>query len=238
MGACIVTGAAGGMGGAIVAALAAAGHKVVGVDQAPISEGCAETVVGSVVDDAVARRAFDLALAHDSQLFLVNNAGITLPGYPQDNDAWDTTLEVNLTAPFAWARLYAAHVAAGRISEGGIVFMGSLATQMGFPSNPAYQASKSGVLGLSRSFAYDLGPTGIRVNCVSPGYIATAMTAKSFADPAMNAARRRQTLLDRWGRPEDVAGVVAFLCSPASAYVTGVNLFVDGGWTCKGLVEG
>jgi len=135
----------------------------------------------------------------------------------------------------AW--ISAAEVAAGRITSGGIVFIGSLATQLGFPRNPAYQASKSGVLGLARSFAYDLGPKGIRSNCVSPGYIATAMTEKSYGDPAMNADRRRQTLLDRWGQPEDVANVVAFLCSPASAYVTGTNLFVDGGWSCKGLIE-
>jgi NAD(P)-dependent dehydrogenase (short-subunit alcohol dehydrogenase family) len=243
MAVCIVTGAAGAMGAAIAKALTAGGQRVIGVDQAAIPrETCDEVIVGSVLDEAIAREAFDLALSHldltgGKALFLVNNAGVTKPGSPQSDEAWDQTLAVNLTAPFAWSRLYAEHVAAGLIGAGGIVFIGSLATQMGFPQNPAYQASKSGVLGLSRAFAYDLGSKGIRVNCVSPGYIATAMTAKSQADPKMNAARRRQTLLDRWGRPEDVAGVVAFLCSPASAYVTGTNLFVDGGWTCKGLIE-
>jgi NAD(P)-dependent dehydrogenase (short-subunit alcohol dehydrogenase family) len=243
MGVCIVTGAAGAMGAAISKALTAGGHVVIGVDQAAIMrETCDEVIIGSVRDETTAREAFDLALSHlqlaaSGELFLVNNAGVTKPAYPQGDEAWEQTLAVNLTAPFVWSRLYAEHVAAGRIEKGGIVFIGSLATQMGFPQNPAYQASKSGVLGLSRAFAYDLGSKGIRVNCVSPGYIATAMTAKSQADPKTNAARRRQTLLDRWGTPEDVAGVVAFLCSPASAYVTGTNLFVDGGWTCKGLIE-
>jgi NAD(P)-dependent dehydrogenase (short-subunit alcohol dehydrogenase family) len=234
----IVTGAAGGMGQAIAQALAVAGCRVVGVDQTAIPTGVvAQAIVGDVCDEAVARHAFEVALTDESAVFLINNAGVTVPGSPQTDEAWDKTIDINLSAPFVWSRLYAEQVTAGRITSGGIVFTGSLATTMGFPGNPAYQASKAGVLGLSRAFAYDLGPTGIRVNCVSPGYIATAMTKGSFGDPAMNAARRAHTLLDRWGTPEDVAGVVAFLCSPAAAYVTGTNLMVDGGWTCKGLIE-
>jgi NAD(P)-dependent dehydrogenase (short-subunit alcohol dehydrogenase family) len=234
----IVTGAAGGMGLAIAKALAAAGCRVTGIDQASIPDGVvALAVTGDVRDAATARQAFDLALDGEDTVFLINNAGVTVPGSPQTDEAWDKTIDINLTAPFVWSRLYAEQVAAKRIASGGIVFIGSLATAMGFPGNPAYQASKAGVLGLSRAFAYDLGPAGIRVNCVSPGYIATAMTKGSFADPAMNAARRAHTLLDRWGTPEDVAGVVAFLCSPAAAYVTGTNLVVDGGWTAKGLIE-
>ena len=232
MSAAIVTGAVGGMGAAIKTALAAAGHFVVGVDQAEGAE-----VAGSVLDPAVMREAFALALDRSNEVHLVNNAGVTKPGSPQSDEAWQATLDVNLTAPFAWSRLYAEKLEAGEIAAGSIVFIGSLATHLGFPGNPAYQASKSGVLGLSRAFAYELGARGIRVNCVSPGYIQTAMTGKSYADPSLNAARRRQTLLDRWGKPEEVAGVVAFLCGPQASYVTGTNLFVDGGWTCKGLVE-
>ena len=235
MSAAIVTGAAGGMGRAICDALGAAGHAVIGVDQAP-ADGLA--IAGSVLDPEVMRRAFDAALERSDEVYLVNNAGITLPGArPQSDEAWSETLEVNLTAPFAWSRHYAERLDAGDIRTGALVFIGSLATQMGFPNNPAYQASKSGVLGLARAFAYELGPKGVRANCVSPGYIQTAMTAKSFADPDLNRARRRQTLLNRWGRPEEVAGVVAFLCGSASTYVTGANLFVDGGWTCRGLIE-
>jgi len=212
---------------------------VVGVDLAPIPGGCAHrTVQGDVLDEAVIESAFEHALSQGCRIvYLVNNAGVTYPGAPQSDSAWQNTINVNLQAPFRWARKFASCVAEGCIREGGIVFIGSLATQLGFPGNPAYQASKSGVLGLTRAFAYDLGRAGIRVNCVSPGYIHTSMTDRSYNDPALNAARRRHTLLNRWGQPEDVANCVAFLCDPMSSYITGINLPVDGGWMACGLIE-
>lgn len=237
--ACIVTGAAAGNGLAVAAKLRERGHYVVGIDLAPISDGRVDHgLQGDVLDQAVIETAFAHALSHtDQTLYLVNNAGITRPGVPQSDEAWRSTIDVNLEAPFRWARHFATLVADGKIREGGIVFIGSLATQLGFPGNPAYQASKAGVLGLTRAFAYDLGPAGIRVNCVSPGYIHTAMTDLSYNDPELNVARRRHTLLDRWGQPEDVANAVAFLCDSASSYITGVNLPVDGGWMACGLIQ-
>jgi gluconate 5-dehydrogenase len=81
----------------------------------------------------------------------------------------------------------------------------------------------------------DYARDGFRVNALAPGYVATEMTAMSFADPAMHEDRRRHTMLGRWGNPDDLVGAAIFLASPASAYVTGQELFVDGGWTTKGL---
>ncbi len=239
MAAVIVTGAAAGNGLAIARQLQGRGHRVIAVDLVPIpGDAAAMRLQGDVLDEAVIAAAFEGALGagHD-EICLVNNAGITTSEFPASDATWDRVVGINLTAPFRWTREYAGHVAAGRIHAGSVVFIGSLATVTGFPKNPAYQASKAGVLGLTRSFAYDLGSHGIRVNCVSPGYIHTAMTARSHASPALNAARRKHTLLGRWGASEDVAHAVAFLCDPGSAYITGINLPVDGGWLARGLIE-
>lgn len=237
MPASIITGAAAGNGLAIARRLRAAGHFVVAIDLFPVPDDAAHcALVGDVLDAGLMSDAFNQACENTGDaVFLVNNAGITRPGAPQTDEAWDCTLDINLTAPFRWAREFGVRVLDGGIRQGGIVFIGSLATQLGFPDNPAYQASKAGVLGLTRAFAFDLGSRGIRVNCVSPGYIATAMTQGSYNDPEMRAARSRHMLLKRWGQPEDVANAVAFLCSADAAYITGINLPVDGGWTACGL---
>ena len=234
-----MTGAAAGNGLAIGRTLRSRGHYVIGVDRERVPEEAADRpIVGDVCDDNVIDTTFAEALTTKPQsLFLVNNAGVTRPGTPQSDADWKTTISINLDAPFRWSRRFAAAVGDGSITIGGIVFIGSLATQFGFPGNPAYHASKTGVLGLTKSFAYDLGRSGIRVNCVSPGYIHTAMTDRSYNDPKLNQARRRHTLLDRWGAPEDVGNAVAFLCDASSNYITGINLPVDGGWSACGLIE-
>ncbi len=239
MSACIVTGCAAGNGLAIARQLMVDGHQVVGVDRLSPASGPEDwLLVGDVLSASTLSEAFERALAvADGVLFLVNNAGVTSPEFPQPDRVWDVTLEVNLKAPFQWARTYAEHVTRGAVTSGGIVFIGSLATTMGFPKNPAYQASKSGVAGLARAFAYDLGPFGIRSNCLSPGYIETAMTSTSYNTPELHEARKRHMLLGRWGQPQDVANAVSFLCSEKASYITGINLPVDGGWMACGLTN-
>ena len=148
---------------------------------------------------------------------LVLAQGVTQKG-------WTTTLYHNLTVSFMYTKRC-------KVAQS-ITFIASLGATLGFPNNPSYQTSKAGLLGLMRALAFDLGKGGVRVNAVSPGYIAAPMTARSYEERHDFIAGH--TLLGRWGKPEEIASVVAFLCSPAASYITGQNLVVDGGWSVKG----
>jgi NAD(P)-dependent dehydrogenase (short-subunit alcohol dehydrogenase family) len=199
--------------------------------------------------------SFDLAtLDHDSNkilehihglpafngLSLVNNAGITLPKrringrewIKYSASDWHKTIQINLTAPFQLIELLSPQL----ITKGrSVVNITSLASHAGFPGNPAYIAAKSGLLGLTRAYAYDFGPYGVKVNSVSPGYIQTSMTQGSFRDREKRENIQHHTSLDRWGHPDDVANCVQFLISDASNYITGTDVRVDGGWLSHGL---
>jgi gluconate 5-dehydrogenase len=123
-----------------------------------------------------------------------------------------------------------------RAAAPSIVNVTSIGSVLGMPGNPGYGAAKGGLRVLSKALAIDLAPLGIRVNNLAPGYIRTAMTEASWADPERRAQRERHTMLGRWGTPDDLVGAAIFLASDASAYVTGLDLFVDGGWTAKGMI--
>ena len=107
---------------------------------------------------------------------------------------------------------------------------------LGFPNNPGYVAAKGGLRMLTKALAVDHGADDIRVNNLAPGYVHTDMTKTSWADAAAREDRARHTVLGRWGEPQDLVGAAIFLASDASSYVTGQDIFVDGGWTAKGLV--
>jgi 2-deoxy-D-gluconate 3-dehydrogenase len=168
---------------------------------------------------------------------LVNCAGITRPSpsetYPDED--WAKTLEVNLTAIFRLCKLAAQDMIPRR--SGVIVNFASIGAVLGFPNNPAYQASKGGLLQLTRALATDWAKYNIRVNTICPGYTRTAMTEKSYSDEKTKAARASRNMLNRWANPEEMVGPVIFLASDAASYVTGSELFVDGGWCNSGLTE-
>lgn len=233
----IVTGASRGIGWAIADGLARAGATVVAVARAQgpekiLAEGC-------IYRSCDARSEADLNLTVADLLgrigrldVLVNAAGITRGGGTLDD--FDETIATNLRAPMLAARAVLPHMAEAR--RGSIINVTSLGAHRGFPGNPGYVAAKGGLSQLTRALAYDHGASGIRVNNIVPGYIATSMTTGSYSDPVQHARRREHTMLGRWGEPADLVGAAIFLASDASAYITGQDIVVDGGWLAKGLV--
>ena len=235
---CIVTGGSSGNGLGIVKAFLGAGYRVISVDISSFPESLDVIhYVGDVRDQALINMVLDKALSlNPRKLCLVNNAGISMGPDNDPVERWRNTIDINLTAPFNWCQRYAELVKNKSLLMGSIINIGSLAAVMGFPDNPSYQAAKSGIMGLTRAYAFDLGEYGITVNCISPGYIPTNMTKQSFEDPIKNQQRRNHTLLGRWGSAADIGNAAVFLCSDSSSYITGINLPVDGGWSIKGLI--
>jgi len=245
----IVTGAARGIGRAVAAGLASAGVSVALADvlepglteaeKAIAARGLRCIAVKTDICREEERAAlFGRAIAEFGRVdILVNVAGITRPHpseeYPAED--WDRTLAVNLTAMFHLCQLVAHDMIPRR--SGAIINVSSIGGALGFPNNPAYQASKSGVLGLTRALATDWAKYNIRVNALCPGYTHTDMTDASFRNPRTNAARASRTMLNRWGQSDEMVGPVIFLASDAASYVTGETLFVDGGWLNAGLTE-
>jgi 3-oxoacyl-[acyl-carrier protein] reductase len=143
-----------------------------------------------------------------------------------DPDAFAAVVDTNLVGPM---RLVMALRAALGARRGSIIMVGSVASFRGVIAQPAYSASKGGMLTLTRSLAMALGPKGIRVNLVAPGLVRTRMTQVTFERPERVKANEAMVPLGRLGEPEDLAGPILFLASDAAAYVSGTSLVVDGG---------
>ncbi|GAD08612.1 2-deoxy-D-gluconate 3-dehydrogenase [Gluconobacter japonicus] len=174
------------------------------------------------------REAFS-RIARESQTLdiLVNNAGDeTLCACDEVNESlWDRLLDTNLKGPF-----FVAQQAARLMPDGGsIINLASLTSAAGVAKAVPYSASKSGILGLTRSLAVEWAPRGIRVNALAPGYFHTDMTDTFFRNDAWREKMLSSIPLARFGLPDDLAGPLQFLCSTASAYITGQVLYVDGG---------
>jgi NAD(P)-dependent dehydrogenase (short-subunit alcohol dehydrogenase family) len=234
----IVTGASRGIGFALANGLAAAGAAVVGIARSPQPRSPfvhSVRYISADVSNAVGTLFAEIAAVQGSIDILVNAAGITLPS-AADNQTllanFEQTLKVDLSAPFACCLAARPYMKPGS----SIINITSVNSVIGFPENPGYAAAKGGLRIMTKALAVDYGASGIRVNALAPGYIHTDMTHKSFSDPEQNERRRRHTCIGRWGTPEDLVGTAIFLASDASAYVTGQDIFVDGGWTAKGLV--
>jgi len=165
---------------------------------------------------------------------LINNAGLTInSNNPYEESILKKTLSVNLIAAYNLSGKVCKIMA--KRKKGSIINITSLAAERGFEGNPSYQVSKAGLKQLTKTLASDWGDKNIRVNNVCPGYIKTQMTIKSFKNSKLKKKRDSRMILNRWGKPKDLVGPCIFLASESSSYITGTDIFVDGGWLAKGL---
>jgi 3-oxoacyl-[acyl-carrier protein] reductase len=224
----LVTGGSKGIGQGIAVRLAQAGHRVAATYR---SGDVPEGVVGvqcDVTDPGQVEAAFaQVESAIGTVEVLVANAGITrdtLLMRMSDED-WDQVIATNLTGAFRVARRAARPMIRGRF--GRIVFISSVVGQMGSAGQVNYAASKSGLVGMARSLARELGSRGVTANVVAPGFVETDMTAELGEDLVKKYAE--QIPLGRLGSVDDIAGTVEFLASDAAGYITGAVIPVDGG---------
>ena len=237
-----VSGASAGLGRAAATALAAAGARVVGVarredELARWSEETPGETAFVTADlarrDALGEVASALAEPFGAPDILVNAAGVNTRQAADEvtPESWDLTLDLNLAVPFFLAQALVSAMRTG--GWGRIVNFASLQSFRAFPSGLAYGASKGGVAQLTRAMAESWSGAGITVNALGPGFFHTELTEQVFADPERAARNAAQTCIGRNGEPGDIVGPLLFLCSDASAYVTGQVLMVDGGYTAK-----
>ena len=222
--------------------LARAGAKVVGVarraDALERWQGHGHGEVATVAADLADRStlldvADSVARQFGAPDILVNAAGINLRQTADrvTPEGWDATLSLNLSVPFFLAKAFVPAMRAKR--WGRVVNIASLQSRRAFPAGIAYGASKGGVEQLTRAMAEAWSASGVLTNAIAPGFFPTELTGPVFADQTVAKRNAEQTCIGRNGELADLEGPLLFLCSEASAYVTGQILFVDGGFTAK-----
>ena len=238
-----MTGANTGIGQAIAVALAEAGADIALVGRSNAKETVqlieakgrkAISINADLSSTEPLNRVVQEALEALGRIdILVNNAGIIrrddVLNFSEAD--WDAVIDTNLKSLFFLSQAAARHMA--ERGSGKIINIASLLTFQGGIRVPSYAAAKSGVGGVTKAMANELAVKGVKVNAIAPGYIATNNTAALQADETRNRQILERIPAGRWGRPEDIAGAAVFLASPASDYVTGHILTVDGGWLAR-----
>jgi len=241
----LVTGGASGIGEAIVRRFHAEGAAVALFDRNPVSDKLREELVersrflqGDVSEESQVRDGVTQTFAAFGSLdILVNCAGVEESGTVVElsSATWDHVMAVNLRSAFLFSKYAIPLMQAG----GAIIHISSIDALVSYAGNAAYDASKAGLLALTRTMAIDHGRAGIRVNAICPGYIDTPLLAGWFARTENPGQTRRDVSalhpLGRIGRADEVAAAALFLASNESAFITGTHLVVDGGLTARGL---
>jgi meso-butanediol dehydrogenase/(S,S)-butanediol dehydrogenase/diacetyl reductase len=236
----IITGAGSGIGLATARMLHDMGMAIVGVGRDPAKLKALEETIGDperlaalsvdITEKDAPKRIVDQALERFGRIdFLVNNAGIGSPKplHETDDDTLDYFLDIMLRAPFRLARDVITHMQAGS----GVVNVTSTFAMIGGKRGGAYSAAKGGLKSLTEHMACEYGPMGIRSNCVAPGVTMTDMVRHRFEDETFKRVNVETTPYPRLAEVEDVASVIAFLCSKGGEMINGQSIVVDGGWT-------
>ncbi len=232
----VVTGAAQGIGRKTAELLAAEGYQLAVIDTRPVDlDGL--MFVGDVSDEgSVAQFVSEVESVYGGCDVLVNNAGIASIAPAEDTDAaqWRRVIDVNLTGPFLLSRAFGRRMLVR--GTGSIVNIASVAGLLGVADRVAYNASKHGLIGMTRTLAVEWGGRGVRVNAVCPGWVKTEMDDESQASGAYaDTDITEHVPMARFAQPEDVARAVAFLADPErSGFINGAALSVDGGWAVDG----
>jgi 2-dehydro-3-deoxy-D-gluconate 5-dehydrogenase len=238
----LVTGSSRGIGMAIAVALAESGADIIGVSSKMEAGSAVEQAVKKIgrkfypypcdFSDRKSIYAFieKVKADHPKIDILINNAGHILrkPVAEHPDDYWDTIININLNAQFILTREIGKRMV--EQGTGKIVFTASLLSFQGGITVPGYAASKGAISSLIKAFANEWAKHGVNVNGVAPGYIATDNTKLLREDADRNAAILARIPANRWGQPEDLTGAFVFLSSPASDYMNGTIVTVDGGW--------
>ncbi len=239
----LVTGCKRGIGKAMAIGLAEAGADIIGVSASLEKHG--SMVEKEVTGLGRQFKAYTCDFGNRESLYefikqvkndfqkidiLINNAGTILraPAVEHSDAYWDKVIEVNQTAPFVLTREIGKEMVAR--GEGKIVFTASLLTFQGGITVPGYAASKGAIGQMTMAFANEWAGKGVNVNAIAPGYISTDNTEALRNDPDRSSSILSRIPAGRWGKPEDFAGPVVFLCSEASSYMNGTTMLVDGGW--------
>ena len=239
----LVTGASKGLGSAIAVGLARAGARLalcarsregLAGTQAAVEAvgGEARTFEMDVLSRASVRDAVAAAIAALGRIdVLVNNAGVNVrkPTLELAEEEWDHVVDTNLKGYFLVAQAVGAHMVARR--SGKVINVSSIFGAVGMHNQLAYAASKGGVVQLTKVMAIEWAPHGVTVNAVGPTYFETPLVAALRNDPERFRFINERTPMGRWGQPEELVGTIVYLAAPASDFVTGQTVYVDGGWT-------